>query len=318
MNSRVESWRHMRRDSWKNWQKVLFSVLIMAVLCLVVYTFQVPNPNMILITGLVVFTSLFGGVSGAAAGIIMVVYSMFFFSTDHSFFQYTPVNFQKLAIIILGVVLNGFFVGRLKLNHDELVTELLDANGMLEESNRLLKDASTVDTVTGLRNRFALRRDYNSYEDQSLFVMMMDLDNFKMINDNFGHGTGDQVLHRVGKLLGDSFGADRCYRYGGDEFLVIVDQMDEMEFNRRANSLVEEVRKSHFGSQNLPVTISGGYVYGKTEGSEDLRLMIHQADVRLYEVKSQGKNQISGGKFHRGLASAAQFGRGHRWEDRIS
>ena len=306
----------MRRDSWRPWQKVLFSVLIMAVLCLVVYTFQVPNPNMILITGLVVFTSLFGGTSGAAAGVIMVIYSMFFFSTDHSFFQYTPVNFQKLTIIILGVVLNGFFVGRLKQNRDDLIIELLNANGMLEENNRLLKDASTTDTVTGLQNRFALRRDYNSYEDQTLHVMMLDLDNFKLINDNFGHGAGDQVLQRVGKLLRDTFGETHCYRYGGDEFLVITDQMDEMEFNRRAGSLVKDIQNSKFGNQNLSVTVSGGYVYGKTESGEDLRLMIHQADVRLYEVKGQGKNQISGGKFHRGLASAAQWG--HRWENRIS
>ncbi len=306
MDTRVDAWKRMRRNHWKPWQKVVFSVLVMIVLCLVVYTFQVPNPNMILITGLVVFTALFGGPSGAAAGVIMVVYSMFFFSTDHSFFSYTAVNLQKLVIILLGVLLNGFFVGRLKQQHDELVDDLLETNGLLEESNRVLKDASMEDSLTGLRNRFALRRDYNLYEDKSLHVMMMDLDNFKFLNDTFGHAAGDQVLHQVGKLLRNGFGADHCYRYGGDEFLIIVDSMDEIEFNRRGNVLIKSVEEMQVGNQDLPVTLSGGYVFGNSENGEDLRQMIHQADLRLYEGKNQGKNRITGGKYHRGVAASAQ------------
>ena len=88
----------------KIWQQVVLTFLVMTLMCCGVYLFSIPNPNMILITGLTVCTALYGFPAGITSGIIMIVYSMFFFSTDHSFFNYTSVNLQKLAVIVFGVI----------------------------------------------------------------------------------------------------------------------------------------------------------------------------------------------------------------------
>ena len=95
-----------QRKMWptKIWQQVVLTFLVMTLMCCGVYLFSIPNPNMILITGLTVCTALYGFPAGITSGIIMIVYSMFFFSTDHSFFNYTSVNLQKLAVIVFGVI----------------------------------------------------------------------------------------------------------------------------------------------------------------------------------------------------------------------
>ena len=83
----------------------------MVALTFVVQFFNIPNPNIILITGLVVFASLFGYGSGAVCAVLMIVYSMYFFSTDHSFISYSPITLQKMASIVLGVTLTTVFIG---------------------------------------------------------------------------------------------------------------------------------------------------------------------------------------------------------------
>lgn len=83
----------------------------MVALTFVVQFFNIPNPNIILITGLVVFASLFDYGTGAVCAVLMIVYSMYFFSTDHSFISYSSINLQKMASIVLGVTLTTVFIG---------------------------------------------------------------------------------------------------------------------------------------------------------------------------------------------------------------
>ena len=111
---------------------------------------------MILITGLVIFTSLFGVLSGIVCTLLMVGYSAFFFSTAHSFVLYTALNLYKLLVIILGTTVTTAFVGHLKKVNMRTVAELKEVNQMLTEDNRMLTQASMRDDLTGLRNRFTL------------------------------------------------------------------------------------------------------------------------------------------------------------------
>ena len=282
----------------------LIALAVMMLMVLLVFLFNVPNPNMLLITGLAVFTSLYGYPAGIACALVMIVYSMYFFSTDHSFFFYTPLNLQKMGVIVLGVVLNTFFIGRLRRKYAETERMLREQNKDLAEDNQHLEAASMTDELTGVRNRFALRRDYSRFANRDVHVMMLDLDNFKGINDQFGHTAGDHILKRLSAALADSFGAQWCYRYGGDEFLVILPDVEEGEFLGKLESLKRRVRQIDLDEQRLPVHFSAGYVHGLCELSYDLRLMMHQADSNLYDAKGLGKSCYVGRAFSRAFAEA--------------
>jgi diguanylate cyclase (GGDEF)-like protein len=284
--------------AWKIWQKQLISAALMLLLCAIVFFFNIPNPNMILISCLVVTTALFGWHEGITAAIIMFVYSLFFFSTDHTMVHFTTINLQKLAVIIVGEVLVLVFVGRLKQTHEATVAELRELNEMLTDDNKILAEASMADQLTGLRNRYALRRDYSKFSHCDLVVMMMDADDFKHFNDDYSHDIGDYVLMEIGANLTKVFGAESCFRYGGDEFLIISDLPLE-EFKKRINTLDKLMEDIKLDGKDFPVPISGGYVYGHSVAPSDLRNMIHEADLELYAAKAAGKHRFHSKPFLR-------------------
>ena len=284
--------------NWKFWQKLLVSIFLMALLCAIVFLFKIPNPNMILISCLVITTALFGWHIGIASAAVMFLYSSFFFSTDYSLIYFTAQNLQKLLVVLVGETLVLVFVGRLKQAHDSTVAELRELNEILTDDNKILAEASMADQLTGLRNRYALRRDYDSFSHRDLVVMMMDADDFKHFNDAYSHDVGDYVLSEIGANLTEVFGAESCYRYGGDEFLVISDLALD-EFKKRINKLDNLMDDVRLDGSPFPVPISGGYVYGRSLTSSDLRSIINEADVALYAAKAAGKHRFNGKPFVR-------------------
>ena len=152
-----------------------------------------------------------------------------------------------------------------------------------------LNDMAYVDALTQIGNRHALRRDYNSYQGHEVTVAMMDMDDFKRINDTHGHEEGDRVLREVGKLLSDTFGKEYCYRYGGDEFLLIVPDISISEFNEKLGTLepngpaIDDTARAGF---------SVGFVRAMLTDSDMLRNLIARADEKMYESKRE-KNCVS-------------------------
>lgn len=293
-----------KRDVRKQLKHMLIALGVMLLMVLAVFLFNVPNPNMLLITGLAVFTSLYGYGAGIVCAVVMVVYSMYFFSTGHSMFAFTPTNLQKIAVIVMGVVLTTLFIGNLKRQQEEANRKLRELNQLLEQDNEKLQMASTTDDLTGVRNRFALRRDYVRYANRDVHVMMVDLDDFKVVNDRYGHSVGDGILRKLSQALVDCFGGEWCYRYGGDEFLVIVPDIAESDFLAKLEALKRRVKEVDLDEQQLPVHFSAGYVHGVCELSYDLRLMMHQADSNLYDAKELGKDCYVGRAFSRVFAEA--------------
>ena len=139
------------------------SVLVTGLLIFLVYRFNIPNPNMILISALVVFTGACGVIPGAVSGVMMLLYSMFFFSTDHSFFRYTDVNAVKIVIVFLGTAACYASVALLRRSHDRAfrqITEALQAKQETQEMRSTLEQArSQVVTFSGIAH--ALSSDYN-------------------------------------------------------------------------------------------------------------------------------------------------------------
>jgi diguanylate cyclase (GGDEF)-like protein len=277
-------------------QSIIFAVFMIA-LIIFVYHFNIPNPNMILIAALVLSTSIGGTIPGLICALLMFGYSLFFFSIDHSFFHFTEVNLQKIVVITLGIVINFLSVAVLKKNRDRAGTQLQETNEELQKTNEelkkvneLLKSVASKDSLTNLRNRYSLRQDFEMYVGIPLYLAFMDLDNFKEMNDTKGHMYGDKILATVGKVLTESFRTSNCYRYGGDEFLIVTENGNEDEF--RASY---ENAKRHLDAAGIQ--FSGGYVYGVAESIPELRNMIMQADEMLYKAKKDAKDRINGQAF---------------------
>lgn len=153
-----------------------------------------------------------------------------------------------------------------------------------------LRDASRYDFLTKLKNRTALSMDFENSDNPNLnsnfIVMLTDIDDFKSYNDTNGHNFGDIVLRRFASIMQNNFGKPHCYRYGGDEYLIVIPEITEDLFLEKIN-IARECIKGEFN-------FSGGYVRGRVSSTKDLHVLINKADKYLYDAKDAGKNQVVG------------------------
>ena len=174
------------------------------------------------------------------------------------------------------------------------------AHRALEEKNRQLEVLAVTDGLTGLYNRkkldeilvdqFARFRRHQ----RPFALLMLDLDNFKAINDNYGHVAGDEVLKTVAAMLKQSVRAvDYVARYGGEEFVVVLVETPlgaALEIAERIRAAVE-IPRVNAGSASVSTTVSLGVTHSR-EGDDDPEKMLFRADHALYEAKRAGRNQV--------------------------
>ena len=155
------------------------------------------------------------------------------------------------------------------------------------------REKSEHQEVTGLKNRYALKKIYRSFFNKEIIVSMVDIDDFKFFNDMYGHQTGDIVLKSLGKILLNNFGVDACFSYGGDEFLIVWEDNDKAKFNNLMLKVKEELKDLEVSNTILlHPTISVGFVYGKPQSKQEFQNMVNCADFTLYNAKDQGKDII--------------------------
>ncbi len=134
-----------------------------------------------------------------------------------------------------------------------------------------------------------------SREGYSLGLLMMDLDHFKDLNDNFGHAAGDVMLRAVGGFLGSAVrGDDVACRFGGEEFVVILPRASLENTRRRAEALREGMKSLELepsGALRAGVTTSIGVACAPEHGETRERL-VHAADVALYRAKTLGRDRV--------------------------
>lgn len=274
--------------------RVLITIIVMSILTYIVYRLNIPNPNMIIVSGLVVFASVFGISGGIPAALIMLLYTLFFFSDKHDFVSFDTVNLHKVEVSAIGIVIITVFVCLLKHYENIAFSRMQYLTEMLKKDNELLDEAARTDVLTNIRNRMALKRDYLAYLDNDLHIMMLDFDDFKNANDSYGHETGDYILKEAGRILGDIYGQNNTYRYGGDEFIVICKDIPENDFAHKCEILKQQITAVRISDPDYRVGISAGYVYGRPKTEEELNDMVARADQNLYAAKGSGKNMICG------------------------
>ena len=172
--------------------------------------------------------------------------------------------------------------------------ELAEKNQQLLELNSLLSQQVIRDSLTGLYNRHHIFEILNEEivhshrYGQTLSLMMMDLDNFKMINDQYGHQIGDSVLRQVALILLNIIReSDRLGRYGGDEFLFILPHTDLDSADLVAKRIVRAIEAGTF-SNNIKMKISVGVT---SYNGQSLEEFIKRADELMYHAKRNGGNQ---------------------------
>ena len=150
------------------------------------------------------------------------------------------------------------------------------------------------DNLTGLRNRQALKEDIEDllYKKRSFFLLFLDMDGFKTINDTYGHDTGDELLKIVSKIIRNNIDSkDFAYRLGGDEFAIIVTTRDQKLAEKIGKRILDNIsKKVTIKSYQIQVTISMGIVKYPEDG-ENKKILLKNADIAMYKAKMEGKNR---------------------------
>ncbi|HEX5149418.1 MAG TPA: diguanylate cyclase, partial [Candidatus Limnocylindrales bacterium] len=218
------------------------------------------------------------------------------------------------AVVLFALV--RFRFGRLvkaaeRIAHGDYTVAVRPGGGALEARlgravNRIAEsmadtyDRATIDRLTGVFNRQALLAElFTEVEraaryDRPLCVAFVDIDHFKVINDTYGHESGDVVLRGVAQVLaGNLRASDLVGRYGGEEFMLVLTETNVEDGAALAEKLRLVVERERFdveGNPSLSVTISIGIVGGI---GQQLRMesLVREADAAMYSAKSLGRNQ---------------------------
>ena len=167
------------------------------------------------------------------------------------------------------------------------------------EKEKQLEDKADTDLLTGLNNKLATERKIKEYmlqnpQSQSM-MFLLDIDNFKKINDTMGHAFGDEVLRSLGQQIGVIFRAsDIIGRIGGDEFMIFLKGISDEESIRKEAKKVETFFKGFQAGEYVKyaATASIGVAIFPQEGS-DFETLYKAADQGLYKAKKRGKNQLA-------------------------
>ncbi len=171
-------------------------------------------------------------------------------------------------------------------------------NNLLKE-NRKLVVLSNIDFLTKIFNRRGFYKAINPFiflaqrSNYNVAMMMIDVDNFKRVNDIYGHKAGDDILKMISDAIKKNVRrSDIIGRYGGEEFLVFFPHVSSNAICKLGDKIRQNIEKD--SSKNIPVTVSIGISQKVINGipENELDLLIKKADEAMYEAKRQGKNKV--------------------------
>jgi len=212
-------------------------------------------------------------------------------------------------IIITGISEEYSYVDVIRAGAIDYMTKPFDGQELLAKLQRVVREQALVseleqlsicDSLTGLYNRRhfdtklseelhrAVRQGY------SIFLAFLDVDKFKEYNDTFGHQAGDNLLATIGKILLSSArkGVDWVFRYGGDEFAIIVTQATVEQATMVLSRIMKSYQECQFGETSLSFGMAKFTRCPDKTWPEDMRLLMQEADKALYAAKGEGRNRI--------------------------
>ncbi|WP_172799207.1 GGDEF domain-containing protein [Bacillus sp. FJAT-29814] len=220
----------------------------------------------------------------------IIIGSAFFYSLlkyAAEFSEEVPTHDKiELILLIAGSIVNGailFTIGYFILKNNKLL--------------KYVQKLTIIDSLTGLYNRryfdLYMEKAVPISERSSLVLIMLDIDHFKRINDQFGHQCGDEALKHIAEIIRCNVRkSDGYVRFGGEEFAVILPNTDVGKGEKLAERIREVVEQSHFiyKDKQIRFTISIGIA---TYSGEETEEFIEKADKALYHAKEDGRNRVA-------------------------
>ncbi|MBW3698503.1 sensor domain-containing diguanylate cyclase [Vibrio sp. T187] len=199
---------------------------------------------------------------------------------------YPPYLIPSIATVIFVMVI--FYVFQLKSTVKERTIEL-------EKANRELVRVANTDELTGISNRrhFFYELERLDIGLASVTLMVFDIDDFKYVNDTYGHNVGDLVIKEVAHRADSSLGyKDIFARIGGEEFAIVSFGLDKRVALEKAQAICDAIGKNPFqlDDMSLSVTVSIGCAYYARQPEV---ILLHDADQLMYQAKQSGKNQVT-------------------------
>jgi len=227
---------------------------------------------------------------------------------DGEFTKEDEMLFTALASQACVAIENAQLYKKLQQHADSLQQKVLERtrkiqekNSQLEALNKELEIIATTDGLTGVYNRRyfnqAIVRECELAKRHSrpTSLMILDIDFFKRVNDNYGHQAGDYVIMALTEVIKHTVrSSDIVARYGGEEFIVLATVCDLRQTSALAERLRDNVEKHAFvyASEKIPITISLGVAEWNDEMKTDGQSLVRNADNALYRAKKEGRNRV--------------------------
>lgn len=233
------------------------------------------------------FTSYFSKTKDIKGSIVWVGLSLAIYLTLYLVSEFNPPYYQieewlKITLFITNAVVVFGFIA---------VYLVIFLKYALSLEKKIMSESRT-DELTQINNRYGLYDYFDLTEDKDdLVLALFDIDDFKGINDRFGHAGGDHILKRIAEIASEVLKGSFVCRYGGEEFVVVIG-----EENGDANELLESLRKTieketfGFEGDKMKVTVTTGAM--KYSNGFTLEKWVNEADAKMYSGKKSGKNKV--------------------------
>lgn len=226
---------------------------------------------------------------------LILSYACFFMAVGVAlrsvFLEFSPELFSKTSISSQ-IVWPAFSV----------ISGIFSLLSFTEEAQLKLKQESNTDQLTSLANRRAMNKALNREwtiairHERPLALIMLDIDFFKLFNDNYGHPTGDECLKNVARVIQENAqrAGDVAVRYGGEEFLLILPDTDSAAAQHLAEKICTSISLLAIPHDQSPlgtITVSAGISVLTTSSYKNISELLQAADIALYQAKQMGRNQ---------------------------
>lgn len=194
-----------------------------------------------------------------------------------------PVIKENVLIGIAGIYNTSLDLSDLQLGNLKLVSLMITDIIKSSENRAFIDKLTFIDKLSGVFNRnayekYLINHKHGLYQE-NFGVIFLDIDKLKGTNDSLGHFYGDKLIKKIGDVLISTFGDDKSYRLGGDEFLVILNNCTKNDFYKKTNEFLKKI------DSDEEIKASVGFKYN--DQNQTIEELIHEADSEMYKVKKR-------------------------------